>query len=360
MNVLISGASIGGPVLAYWLRRHGITSTVVERAAAPRKGGQAVDIRGAALTVAERMGVLEEVRSLKTDMRGMSMVDSEGNEIMRSTEETISGGRLDSPDVEIMRDDLNRVFMAAAGDVEYLWDDSIASLRQDGGAVHVTFEKNAPRTFDFVIGADGLHSNTRRLAFGDESQFIEHLGMYVAIYTAGNFLGLDRWQVWHRDGDAGFGLFSAPGNEQMRVNIGFAAEPLAYDYRDIAQQKALIAERCAGLGWEGPRLLKAMWEADDFYFDSMAQIHLDRWTEGRVALVGDAAYCASPLSGQGTSLAMVGAYVLAEEIAKNGDFGRYQERMREFVELNQALAKENPGGPASHESVQRAANAITL
>jgi 2-polyprenyl-6-methoxyphenol hydroxylase-like FAD-dependent oxidoreductase len=375
MNVLISGASVGGPVLAHFLRGHGFEVTVVERAPAPRRGGQAIDIRGAALEVAARMGVLERARAMKTDMLGMSMVDGDGNELMRSTEETVSGGRLDSPDIEIMRDDLTALLIAATGPeatgpeavaagpaVEYRYGDSIAALDQDGQGVEVVFESGDRGRFDYVVGADGLHSNVRGLVFGEESQFLHHLGMYVAIYSADNFLGLDRWQVWHREGDVGFGLYTAPGNGSMRVNIGFGAEPIPYDHRDLDQQRRLIQEHCAGLRWEGPRLLKAMWEADDFYFDAMAQIRMERWSEGRVTLLGDAGYCASPLSGQGTSLAMVGAYVLAQELGRDplGAFERYERRMRPFAEANQALALENPGQPAAPESVQRAANAITL
>ncbi|WP_219463070.1 FAD-dependent monooxygenase [Nonomuraea rhizosphaerae] len=362
MNVLISGASVGGPVLAHWLKRQGADVTVVERAPAPRRGGQAVDIRGAALEVAARMGILEQARALKTDMRGMSMLDGDGNEVMRTTEETVSGGRLDSPDVEIMRDDLIALVIEATSGVEYLYGDSISALHQDDQGVDVTFEQGGRRRFDYVVGADGLHSNVRGLVFGEESRFLRHLGMYVAIYSADNFLGLDRWQIWYREGDAGFGIYTAPGNATIKVNVGFAAGPISYDHRDVEQQRRLIQEHCGGLRWEAPRLLKAMWEAGDFYFDTMAQITMERWSEGRVTLVGDAGYCASPLSGQGTSLAMVGAYVLAQELGgdPHGAFERYETRMRPFVQTNQDLALENPGQAAAPESVQRAANAITL
>ncbi|MFI6922056.1 FAD-dependent monooxygenase [Nonomuraea spiralis] len=361
MKILISGASVGGPVLAYWLRRHGFEVTLVERAPGPRKGGQAVDLRGAALVVAARMGVLEQVRALRTTMRGMSMVDGDGNEIMRSTEETISGGRLDSPDVEIARDDLTAILTAAA-DTPHLYGDSIATLTQDDTGVDVTFDGGGRDRYDYVIGADGLHSNVRKLTFGPEEQFLKHLGMYVSIYTADNFLGLDHWQLWHREGEAGFGLFSDREPAVMKVNMGFAAGPLDYDHRDVEQQKRLVQEHCSGLRWEAPKLLEAMWKADDFYFDAMAQVEMDRWSRGRVALVGDAGYCASPLSGQGTSLALVGAYVLAEELgrAPEGAFDRYERRMRPFVALNQALALENPGMAASPESVSRAADGISL
>ncbi|MEV0826460.1 FAD-dependent monooxygenase [Nonomuraea rubra] len=357
-KVLVSGASIGGPVLAYWLGRHGFDVTVVERATAPRKGGQAVDIRGAALTVVERMGVLERVRELRTTMRGMNMLDGDGNEIMRSEEETLSGGRFDSPDVEIMRDDLNRILLDASAGARYVYGDSIATLGEDG---EVTFEGGWSDRYDHVIGADGLHSNVRGLAFGPEQQFLHHLGTYVSIYTADNFAGLDHWQTWFNAGEAGGALFSDRDPAEMRVNLGFRSGVIDYDYRDLDQQKRLIQEHCSQV-WEAPRLLEAMWKADDFYFDSMAQVKMERWTKGRVALVGDAGYCASPLSGQGTSLALVGAYVLAQELGAGGAdaYDRYEQRMRPFVTANQALAHENPGQGAAPESVQRAANSITL
>ncbi|MFI7104792.1 FAD-dependent monooxygenase [Nonomuraea sp. NPDC050227] len=361
MKVLVSGASVGGPVLAHWLRRRGFEVTLVERAPRPRKGGQAVDLRGAALVVADRMGILEQVRAARTTMRGMSMVDGDGNEIMRSTEETISGGRLDSPDVEIARDDLTAI-VGAVTDAPFRYGDSIAALAQDGDGVDVTFDSGVRERYDHVIGADGLHSNVRRLVFGPEQRFLRHLGMYVSIYTADNFLGLDHWQLWHREGEAGFGLFSDREPAVMKVNMGFAAGPIDYDHRDVEQQKRLVQEHCSGLRWEAPKLLAAMWQADDFYFDAMAQVEMDRWSQGRVALIGDAAHCPSPLSGQGTSLALVGAYVLAEELgqAAEGAFDRYERRMRPYVALNQALALENPGMAASPESVRRAADAITL
>ncbi|SEN40379.1 FAD-dependent oxidoreductase [Nonomuraea pusilla] len=362
MKVLIVGAGIAGSALAYWLTRHGADVTLVERAPTPRTGGQAVDIRGAALTVADRMGVLDGARALRTTMRGMSMVDGDGNEIMRSTEETVSAGRLDSDDVEIGRDDLIGLLADAARGARHLYGDSVAALDQDERGVDVVFDGGARARYDHVVGADGLHSAVRALTFGPEERLIRHLGMYVSIFTAENVLGLDRWQVWHREGDAGFGLFSDRDPAVMKVNLGFAAGPIVYDHRDVVQQKRLVEQHCAGLRWEGARLIKAMWEADDFYFDAMAQVRMDRWSRGRVTLVGDAGYCASPLSGQGTSLALVGAYVLAEELAASpeGAFTRYEHRMRPFVAANQALALENPGQAAAGESVARAATAITI
>lgn len=365
-KVLISGASIAGPALGYWLHRHGFEVTIIERAPALRVGGQAIDVRGVALDVVDRMGLLSALREVRTHMRGMSMMDGDGNELMRSTEHAISSGRLDSDDIEVLREDLTALlYERTSGTVEYLFDDSIATLDQDDRGVQVTFEREAPRTFDLVIGADGLHSTVRRLAFGPETAFIHHLGTYLSVYTMENFLGLEDWQVWFRDGELGGGIYPARHNTELRVNLGFMSEEFAYDYRDLDAQRRLLAERFVGMRWEVPRLLEGMWKASDFYFDAMAQIKLDSWSRGRVALLGDAGYCASPLSGQGTSLALVGAYVLADELAAaEGDhetaFAAYEKRMRPFVTINQTLATENPGGPASEDSVNRAKRAISL
>ncbi|MEU9126394.1 FAD-dependent monooxygenase [Streptomyces sp. NPDC048506] len=365
-TVLISGGGIAGPVLAYWLHRHGFRTTLVERAPAPRPGGQAVDVRGIALDVVERMGLLEQARQLRTRMRGMSILDPDGHEIDRSTEATFSSGRLDSDDIELLREDLVRmVHEHTRADVEYLFDNSITALDEDEAGVHVDFTRGASRTFDLVIGADGLHSTVRRLAFGPEDRFTEHLGSYLSVFSADNFLALDHWQVWLRDGDAGFGIMPVRDNTELRIAFGFQSAPLGHDVRSNGGLRRLVADKLASLRWEGARLAKAARDAPDFYCDAMAQIRMDRWSRGRVALLGDAGYCPSPLSGQGTSLALAGSYLLADCLAQaNGDhhaaFAHYEQRMRPFVSLNQALATENPGGPASEASVEHAKNALSL
>ncbi|MFJ6848919.1 FAD-dependent monooxygenase [Streptomyces sp. NPDC091271] len=362
-TVLISGGGIAGPALAYGLRRHGFEVTVVERGPGLRPGGQAVDVRGVALDVIERMGLLEPARRVRTRMRGMSILDPDGKEVDRSTEATFSSGRLDSDDIELLREDLVRlVYECTRGDVEYLFGDTVTALDEDGAGVRVDFARAASRSFDLVIGADGLHSTVRRLAFGPEEGFSHHLGSYLSVFGADNFLGLEDWQVWLSDGDVGFGIMPVRGNTELRVAFGFESGPLA---RDADALRRIITERLASLRWEGPRLAEAARRAPDFYCDAMAQIRMDRWSRGRVALLGDAGYCPSPLSGQGTSLALVGAHVLADSLAQaSGDhtaaFARYEERMRDFVALNQALATENPGGPASEASVEHAKNALSL
>lgn len=361
-NALISGAGIGGPVAAWFLARAGFAVTVVERAPGLREGGQAVDIRGAALDVVDRMGLTADVRALRTRMRGMSVVDGSGAELFRSRERVFSSGRLDSADVELVRDDLvSLLYKATSSDVEYVFGDSITALDQLDHGVRVSFEHGGFRTFDVVLGADGLHSAVRRLAFGPEERFARHLGQYLAIFPAPNYLGLDNWQLWFRAGETGGAVYPVHDNRELRVTLGFSSPPLPYG--NVVAQKELVATRLSGVGWEVPRLLSEMAGAPNFYFDAMQQIVMNSWTTGRIALLGDAACCASPLSGQGTSLALVGACVLATELTHHDvptAFAAYEHRMRPFVLANQALATENPAGPASEASVTHAKNAITL
>ena len=371
-DVLISGASVAGATAAYWLGRHGYSVTVVERHPGPRPGGQAIDVRGPALGVLERMGLLAAAQKRQTQIRGASVVDRDGNELSRDTESTPTGGPIDSPDIELLRDDLvELLYGASQWSAEYIFDDTITGLDDDGATVNVTFERAPARSFDLVIGADGLHSNVRRLVFGPEEQFIERLGTHAAIFTVPNFLDLDYWQTWHYGDSTMAGVYSARNNSEARAMLGFMDTDLRIDYRDTEAQFAELERRMGDDGWVRPQLLEYMRSAPDFYFDEMAQIKMDRWSKGRVALVGDAGYCCSPLSGQGTSVALLGAYILAGELATASQdgtvdyelgFANYHKEFNDYVKRNQWLVVDNiPGGaPIPQEVFDRIVSSITL
>jgi 2-polyprenyl-6-methoxyphenol hydroxylase-like FAD-dependent oxidoreductase len=342
-EVLISGAGVAGPALAHTLRRQGFAPVVVERAPALRDGGYKVDVRGAGVEVLKRMGVYEQARALDTGMREITYVRRDGRPIARLDANLLMGRRGD--DIEIMRTDLSRVlYEATADDAEYVFGDSIAGLDDDGHGVDVTFASGAQRRFTYVIGADGLHSVTRRLVMGEVP--LTYLGAYISIFSVPNHLGLDHEEVMYFE--PGRLVFAYSAGDTARVGCTFATEPLDLG-RDVAAQKRLIAERFGAMGWEVPRFLHALDAAGDFYLDSLSQVELPSWSVGRVGLAGDAAHCPAPASGQGTSLALVGAYVLAEELGGGGSLASYERRMRPYVDRNIAFGKKMakemvPGG----------------
>ncbi|MFC4945731.1 FAD-dependent monooxygenase [Pseudonocardia sp. GCM10023141] len=345
-TVLISGASIGGPALAYWLRRHGFVPTVVERASELRTGGYKIDLRGAAIEVADRMGILEAARAADTEMQSMSFVDGAGKRLVSMPADLFMGRG--EADVEVMRGDLSSMIVDLAEGVEYLFGDSITSLIDGPAGVAVTFENAAPRTFDLVVGADGLHSNVRALAFGEESQFVRDLGYNVSIFAVPNHLGLDREELVYSVTGRTVNLYSTKQTAGAKALFLFPAPAEPVDRHDVTAQKAHVRNTFTGAGWETDRLLAAMETTADFYFDSVSQVRMDGWTRGRVALVGDAGYCPCFASGQGTSLAMVGAYVLAGELAAAGGdhvvaFAAYDRAMRTFVATNQELGENSIG-----------------
>ncbi|RSN44184.1 FAD-dependent oxidoreductase [Amycolatopsis sp. WAC 04197] len=342
-NILISGAGVAGPALAWWLHRHGFSATVVERAPSPREGGYKVDIRGVAVDVVRRMGLLDEVHAASTDMRGAAFVNKRGKQLATLDADTF--GFRHGDDTEILRGDLAKIlYDATRENTEYVFGDWITGLAQRSGGVDVTFAHGAPRRFDLVVGADGLHSGVRALAFGPEEDFLHRFDAYISISTVPNTFELDRWELLHSAAPGKMvNVYSTARADDAKAAFWFSAPPLPYDRRDVESQKNLVARQFAELGWEIPALLDAMREAGDFYFDPVCQIRMDRFSAGRVTLLGDAGYCPSPASGQGTSLALVGAYVLAGELAASGDvttaFSRYETEMRPYVEKNQALAK---------------------
>jgi 2-polyprenyl-6-methoxyphenol hydroxylase-like FAD-dependent oxidoreductase len=354
-EVLISGAGIAGAAAAYWLREAGYVVTVVERAPTPRPGGQTVDLRGAGRTVMERMGLLDQIRAMTVTQRGIAWIDASGRHRAEMPVDAFDGNGIVSAD-EILRGDLGAIlYEASRPGVSYTFDDTITALEQDSDGVLVTFEKADPRHFDLVVGADGLHSVVRRLAFGPETSAVHQLGLMNAWFTTPAEIDLDNWYLMH----------SAPGGRVVSVRPGRlpGEQKAALSFRstetlnrgNATAQLGLLESTFADVGWAAPQLLRAARSAPDFYLDSMGQVRLDRWSRGRVVLLGDAGYCPTPLTGLGTSLALVGAYILAGELAGSSDdttavaddaairgaFERYETLMRPYVEEGQELP---PGG----------------
>lgn len=337
MHVLVSGASIAGPTLAYWLLRHGFDVTVVEQAPHLRTGGHGVDFRGEQMALLRRMDLVDAVLAEQTGMGEQVVVDGAGRPLVRLPAAFMSG------EVEIQRGGLARILHERTrDDAEYVFGDSITGLTQDAGGVDVTFEHGGSRHFDLVVGADGTHSGVRALTWGPEERFSTFLGYYQAGFSAPNHFGLDHTGLLYNEPGLGVMVSSANDGSTAGVGLVFAAPPLEYDRRDRDQIVDIVTARFAGAGWEVPRLLAELASATDLWFDRFAQIHLDRWSQGRIALLGDAAWAAGP-GGAGTGLAMTGAYVLAAELAAAPDhttaFDRYEAALRKGATRGQKQAR---------------------
>ena len=330
-TVLISGASIAGPALALWLARYGATVTVVERAPSLRPGGQAVDFKGDThRTVLERMGILDEVRRRQTGGHDQTVVDAQDNPL------TVIPGEFTGGDIEIRRGDLaDLLYQRTKDSCEYVFGDSITSLTETADGVHVTFQHGAPRTFDLVVGADGIHSNVRRLAFGPERDYVHNLGHYYALAN----LGVEGENLVYNEP----GRMVTIGGPKAESFFVFASPELTYDRYDPEQQKKLLLDAYRGGGWRIPELMDRVPASPDFYLDSISRVHMDEYAKGRVVLLGDSAY-GNTLGGFGTGLAIVGAYVLAGELHRAG--GDHTVAFRRYTEIFRPYAKISKQGHA--------------
>lgn len=342
MDILISGAGIAGPTLAYWLVRHGFRATVVERARGLRSSGSPVDVRGPAIPVADRMGLMPQLRAAGTAARAISFRNDRDREVGRvdlGALQRAAGSR----EVELPRGDLSTILWEAArDDVEFLFDDTITALEPDGDGVQVTFESAAARRFDLVVGADGLHSTTRRLAFGPEPAYVRHLGVYIATVTLGTAAeSATEILVYNRPGHA---ISIHPSRGSALAAFMFRSPEISgFDHRDPAQHRRLLTSAYAGAGWRVPALLERVHAAEDLYFDAVSQVRLPSWTSGRVTLLGDAASSVS-LFGDGSTLAMAGAYTLASSLAETADLTtalrRYEAEHRTLTSPKQKAVSQ--------------------
>src|SRR5918994_1564280 len=281
-------------------------------------GGHAVDLWGSAVDVVEWMGILPEVEAARTRNDASSLIRLGKPPIDVDVGELAV--EFSDRAVEIPRDELTRLlYRPTSNDVEYIFGDSLAALEEDADGVWVTFQHSAPRRFDLVVGADGLHSRVRRLAFGTEERFRRYLGGYIAVYTVPNFLGLDGRILTYSAVDRTVVVYPVLQSGDARALFMFRrAEEIDYDHHDVEQQKRLLRGAYAAGGGGGPPLLEYLEDTEAFYFDSISQIRMDAFSRGRVALVGDAGYAPGAGVGGGTSLAVVAAYALARELAAAG------------------------------------------
>jgi 2-polyprenyl-6-methoxyphenol hydroxylase-like FAD-dependent oxidoreductase len=343
VKVLISGAGIAGPTLAWWLARSGHAVTIVEQAPALRTGGYVIDFWGAGYDVAERMGLIPRIRALGYQVREVRFVNRSGRKVggfMVDVFQRVTGGRFTS----VRRSDLAATIMGALGDrVETLFGDSIAAIDDAGERVRVRLERGGEREADLVVGADGLHSRVRALVFGDEPSFEVPLGFHVAAFEIAGYRPRD---------DLVYVNFGVAGRQISRLAMRDDRTMFLCVFRDEylrggrpttdAERRAALHGIFGGLGWESDRIMAALDDAPDLYFDRVSQIRMPRWTRGRVALVGDAGACVSLLAGEGTGLAMTEAYVLAAVLATTHDhdaaFAEYERRLRPFLAGKQRSA----------------------
>lgn len=343
MRILISGASIAGPVLAYWLTRYGFDVTVVERAPTLRKtGGHAVDLFRPAMEISAKMGVLPRIEELATGTDRLTMYREGRTKATRIDLTKIYAATSDRH-VEIMRDDLSEIYYdAARDDVEYLFGDSITAIEHDGT---VTFEHAPARAFDVIVGADGLHSHVRRLTFGEEADLTRFLGGYLSVVSAPKALVDSGEMVAHVGAGRFAGIYTADHLDDARAVFMFRSKSeLDYDHHDALRQKELLRQAFTGMHDQVDSWLNELERTPTFYFDSITQLRTDRWSRRRVTLVGDAGYCPGPAVGGSTSLAVLGAYVLAGELAEaEGDhlraFAAYELRMQEPVHRSRTFAR---------------------
>lgn len=339
-KILVIGAGIAGPTVCYWLKRFGFFPVLIERSASLRKGGHALDVRGVAIDIVKKMGIYEKICTMRTQVELGQYVDVEGTVLHEEKGERFSFR--EGEDVEIVRGDLVQILIDAMEGVPCYFDQLITSIKQDDNDVEVQFKDGRTERYDLVIGADGLHSATRRMVFDKDEYVLTNLGLFFSVFNIPNYLNLNHTEVQYEAHQKLISVTSDKNPDIAEVAFMFRAQNALNDIRDKNEQQRFLRETFQGFGWEASKILELMLDSDDFYFDSVTQVKMKSWTKGRVALLGDAGYSASPVSGQGNNLAMVGAYILAGELKKaDGNyhqaFDRYNELLHPFIEANQKM-----------------------
>jgi 2-polyprenyl-6-methoxyphenol hydroxylase-like FAD-dependent oxidoreductase len=343
-NILISGAGIAGTTLAFWLQKFGFNPTIVELAPKLREGGYAIDFMGAGFDVAERMGIIPALEKADFNISNIVFVDKDNNEKGSLNYKKVKKA-LNNRAFSFLRSDLAKViYNSLDQETEIIFGDSIQIIEQDEDKVKVTFSTGLTRYFDLLVGADGLHSNVRNLIFGNESQFEKYYGYYTSSFTINKLSGGDKAFSMLNVPDKQVAIYSTSEEKAATFFIFTSPEKLNYEHHDIEKQKEILKNEFMNVGWKCPELLSKMDTAPDFYFDSVSQIKMEHWSKGRISLVGDACDCPSLLSGKGSTLAMVAAYILAGELKiANGNFksafAEYENIFKPFIGKKQKSAQ---------------------
>jgi 2-polyprenyl-6-methoxyphenol hydroxylase-like FAD-dependent oxidoreductase len=345
MRIAISGAGVAGPALAHWLLRTGHEPTLIEQAPHVRAGGYVIDFWGLGYTLVERMGILRQVLEAGYAVEEVRLVDAHGRRAGGFRTEAMRG-MLDGRFTSLPRGDLAaQIYRTIEGRVEALFGNSITAIDEQADRVCVDLAQGGQRAFDLVIGADGLHSAVREIAFGPESRFERNLGYYVAAFEADGYRPRDEL-VYVSYGTPGrqISRFSLRGDRTMFLFVFLADHLAGPEPHGLDERKRTLHALFDAVGWEAAEILEAMEQVDELYFDRVSQIVMDRWSKGRIALIGDAGACVSLLAGEGTGLALTEAYVLAGELHRAGGdyetgFRRYEERLRPFIEGKQRSAR---------------------
>jgi len=344
-KVLISGASMAGLSAAFCLHKIGYNVTVVEMAGEPRVNGAAVDLRGRTVDTVKRMGLFDQLKQHRLNVERIDVKNADDTTVNTLV---IRGESEEPPtdEIEIERDKFVAVMLdALKGKVEFMFSNSITALQEMTDGMQVSFKHGPQQVFGLVLGCDGIHSNARRLWFGEEAEYAHFLEAYFSITIVNKLLvPQNTMQAFNVPCK---GIMLNAYNGKTDIILTFVSEKeIAYDYRNVEQQMKMILEQFAGVGWRTAELLEEVKNAKGFYFDKFCQVKMPSWTKGRVALVGDAGYCASPAAGMGASLAVEGAAVLADALQKHGDnyalaFEEYNNNLRPFIEEVQATAAVN-------------------
>lgn len=345
--VLISGAGIAGPTLAFWLKAAGFEPTLLERAPALRDGGYVIDFWGLGYDIAERMGLLAEINRNGYRVREMRIVDDDGRRLAGFGTRVfaeLTNGRY----VTIQRSCLSRLlFERIEGGVESIFGDEIVAIEEQPDCVRIKLKHAGERRFDLLIGADGLHSVVRKLVFGPQPRFERRLGYVVAAFEARGYRQRDE-DVYLIYGQPGrmVGRFTQREDRTLFLLV-FAAQDASLP-ETLDAQKAMLRKVYGRCGWECAEVLTELDRTDQLYFDRVSQIRMPNWSHGRVALIGDAAFCVSLLAGQGSALAMISAYVLAGELASahgqyHEAFARYDTLLRNYIDRKQRGAERFAG-----------------